>query len=50
MTVRKLIELLQTCDPEAVVRAFDADSGMLEEVSGVVTHALAVDLQTDDNQ
>ena len=48
MTVRQLIELLQDCDPDAMVRAYDADSEMLEEVTDFQSNALAVDLQTDD--
>ena len=36
MKVKELIELLGKADPEHCVKAFDGDSGQLEEVSGMV--------------
>lgn len=48
MTVRQLLELLQKCHPDAVVRAWDGDSGDMEEVTGITYDDAEVQIHTDD--
>lgn len=48
MTVKQLIDLLQKANPEAIVRAWDGDSGDKEEVTGILYDDAEVEIQTDD--
>lgn len=49
MTVRDLIERLKDMNPDAIVRAYDADSEQFEPITGLLFCHDDVSLQTDDN-
>jgi len=48
MKVEDLIELLKLCHPKAIVRAWDGDSGDIEEVTGITYNDAEVQIHTDD--
>ena len=49
MKVQDLIDLLKEASPEAAVLAYDADSGRVVEITGMVYDSGFVELQTDQN-
>lgn len=48
MTVAELIERLRTCNADAVVMIYDADSEQDEAVTGLVCGSDVVTLHSDD--
>jgi hypothetical protein len=48
MKVEDLIDLLQRCDPKAIVFAWDPESGDEEEVTGILFDDAKVSIHTDE--